>query len=320
MRRGGICVIYITNGANGIEFDEKRRIRQISLNSKVNIRFIRYHSFHSHRGKMGFVLGVDIGSASSKGIILDDHLDDRGPLGSFECPSGGDFKLTAERIRNELLSQAGISAGDIFRTVATGFGSKSVTFTDEVKPDIVCHAKGVSSLLPSVRTAIDVGDLYTKVFRMDGQGSVHNFLLSGKCAGGSGRILQVIAKVLQVKVEEIGELSLKSKKRVEFNTGCAVFAESEAISRLSQEVTKEDLLAGIHRALAAQIDSLAERMGVEQDVAMVGGGARDVGLVQALKEIRGQDILVPPRPHLTAALGAAIIAIERLGKYDSLAL
>jgi predicted CoA-substrate-specific enzyme activase len=147
---------------------------------------------------------------------------------------------------------------------------------------------------------------------MDGQGSVHNFLMSGKCAGGSGRILQVIAKVLQVKVEEIGEMSLKSKKKVEFNTGCAVFAESEAISRLSQEVTKEDLLAGIHRALAAQINSLAERLGVEQDVAMVGGGARDAGLVQAFKEITGLSILVPPRPHLTAALGAALIAMEGL--------
>ena len=165
--------------------------------------------------------------------------------------------------------------------------------------------RGVSSLLPSVRTVIDVGDLYTKVLRIDGDGSVHNFLLSGKCAGGSGRILQVIAKVLQVKVEEIGELSLKSKKRVEFNTGCAVFAESEAISRISQEVTKEDLLAGIHRALAAQIDSLAERIGVEQDVAMVGGGARDVGLVQALKEIRGHDILVPPETPSDGCIGCS---------------
>jgi predicted CoA-substrate-specific enzyme activase len=257
---------------------------------------------------MIFALGIDIGSAASKGIALNDQ----GPLGSFECPSGGDFKLTAERIRKELLSQMGVSASDISRTVATGYGSKLVTFADEVKPDIVCQAKGISSLLPSVRTVIDVGDLYTKVLRIDGNGSVHNFLLSGKCAGGSGRILQVIAKVLQVKVEEIGELSLKSKKRVEFNTGCAVFAESEAISRLSQEVKKEDLLAGIHRALAAQINSLAERMGVEQDVAIVGGGARDVGLVQALKEIRGHDILVPLRPHMTAALGAAIIATESL--------
>lgn len=239
-------------------------------------------------------------------------FDGRVPLGSFECPSGGDFKLTAERVRMELLSQAGRSEKEIFKTVATGYGSTLVTFADEVKPDIVCIAKGISSLLPSVRTVIDVGDLYTKVLRMDEGGSVHHFLLSGKCAGGSGRILQVIAKVLQVKVEEIGELSLKSKKRVEFNTGCAVFAESEAISRLSQEVTKEDLLAGLHRALAAQINSLAERIGVELDLAIIGGGARDVGLVEALREIRGHEIKVPPHPQMTAALGAAIIAMEYL--------
>lgn len=262
------------------------------------------------RGNMVFVLGIDIGSASSKGIALGDQ----GLSGSFECASGGDFKLAAERMKGELLSQAGRSEKDVSRTVATGYGSKLVLFADEVKPDIVCQAKGVSSLLPSVRTVIDVGDLYTKVLRTDGKGSVHNFLMSGKCAGGSGRILQVIAKVLRIKVEEIGELSLKSKKRVEFNTGCAVFAESEAISRLSQEVTKEDLLAGLHRALAAQINSLAERMGVEQDVAMVGGGARDTGLVQALKEIRGHAILVPQNPQMTAALGAAIIAMESLGQ------
>jgi predicted CoA-substrate-specific enzyme activase len=257
---------------------------------------------------MVFVLGIDIGSASSKGIALGG----RGPQGSFECPSGGDFKLTADRVKDELLSQIGLSEDRISRTVATGFGSKLVTFANEVKPDIVCQAKGVASLLPSVRTVIDVGDLYTKVLRIDGAGNVHHFLLSGKCAGGSGRILQVIAKVLHLKVEEIGDLSLKSRKRVEFNTGCAVFAESEAISRLSQEVAKEDLLAGIHRALAAQINSLAERIGVEREVAMVGGGARDVGLVRALGEERGHEILIPAEPHLTAALGAALIAMESL--------
>ena len=259
---------------------------------------------------MIYVLGIDIGSASSKGVLLADQ--NQQLLGSFECPSGGDFRLTALKVRKELFSQAGISAGDISRIVATGYGSTSVVFADEVKPDIVCDAKSISSLLPSVKTVIDVGNLYTKVLRIDSNGGVHNFLMSGKCAGGSGRILQVMAKVLQVRVEEIGELSLKSKKRVEFSTGCAVFAESEAISRLSQEVTKEDLLAGIHRALAAQVNSLAERMGVEKDVALVGGCAKDVGLVQALKEVRGHDILIPPKPHLTAALGAAIVALESL--------
>jgi (R)-2-hydroxyacyl-CoA dehydratese activating ATPase len=257
---------------------------------------------------MLFVLGIDIGSASSKGIVLSSQ----GPVGSFVCPSGGDFKVSADRTRKELVSQARISAGDISRTVATGYGSKLVAFADETKSDISCHGKGVSSLLPSARTVIDVGDLYTKVLRIDGQGGVHKFLLSGKCAGGSGRILQVIAKVLRVRVEEIGELSLKSKKRVDFNTGCAVFSESEAISRISEEVKKEDLLAGIHRALAAQINSLAERIGVEEDMAMVGGGARDVGLVRAMRELRGHDVLVPPSPHLSAALGAALIAMETI--------
>jgi predicted CoA-substrate-specific enzyme activase len=260
---------------------------------------------------MVLVLGIDIGSAQSKGIALDD----RGPLGSFDCSSGGNFKRTAERVRKELVSQAGKSTSDISRTVATGYGSKLVLFADEMKPDIVCLAKGVSSLFPTARTVIDVGDLYTKVLRTDGHGGVHNFILSGKCAGGSGRILQVIAKVLRVNVEEMGEISLKSKQRVEFNTGCAVFSESEAISRIAEGAQKEDLLAGLHRALAAQISSLVERIGIEPEVAMVGGGARNAGLVQAFKELRGHDILVPPNPHMTAALGAAIIARESLSSH-----
>ncbi len=255
---------------------------------------------------MILTLGIDIGSAQSKGVLLGDE----GPLAFFDSPSGGDFKQTALKIREALLTRSGKSADDIAKTIATGYGSKQVPFADDLRSDIVCLARGISALLPTVRTLIDVGDLYTKILRTDGNGKVHNFLLSGKCAGGSGRILQVIAKVLQIDVEEIGELSLRSKRRIEFNTGCAVFAESEAISRLSQEVTKEDLLAGLHRALAAQFNSLAERVGVEMDVAMTGGGARDIGLVQSLAEIRGHPILVPPNPQMTAALGAAIIARE----------
>ncbi len=182
---------------------------------------------------MGLVLGIDIGSASSKGMILNAQ----GIQTSYECHSGGDFKKTAETIRRELLFQIGREEEDISWTVATGYGSKQVAFANEVKSDILCHAKGVSSLLPSVKTVIDVGDLYTRVLRMDGQGNVNHFLLSGKCAGGSGRILQIIAKVLQIRVEEIGELSLRSKKKVDFSSGCAVFSESEAVSRISEGVT-----------------------------------------------------------------------------------
>ena len=129
---------------------------------------------------MRLVLGIDIGSASSKGICLGDQ----GALASFECPSGGDFKLTADRIREALLSQTGISVETISRTVATGYGSKLVSFADEIKSDITCHAKGVSSLLPSVRTVMDVGDLYTKVFRIDGNGGVHEILAERKVRRG----------------------------------------------------------------------------------------------------------------------------------------
>lgn len=255
---------------------------------------------------MVFVLGIDIGSYSSKGVCLEGQ----NLLGSSDCLSGGDYEQTAERIREELLHQSRKSEKDISWVVATGFGSKLVSYANETKTEIVCLAKGISSFSSTVRTVIDIGDLYTKIVRMDGGGGIYNFLLSGKCAGGSGRILQIIAKVLQIKLEEIGELSLKSQKKVDFHTGCAVFSESEAISRIAEGEKKEDLLAGLHRALAAQIYSLAMRIGVEEEVALVGGGARDRGLVQAFQEVSGYEVIVPPNPHMITAFGAALLAKE----------
>ena len=255
---------------------------------------------------MTCLMGIDIGSARSKGLILRD----KEVIASYECASGGDFKIIAHNVRDALLDRAGLSSVDTVPAVATGYGSKQVDYASEIRSDLSCHSKGVHHLFPSVRTVIDVGDLYSKIFSIDGNGGLQKFLLSGKCAGGSGRVLQVIAKVLHVNVEEIGELSMQSKHRVDFNTGCVVFAESEAVSRLAEGVLKEDLLAGIHRALAAQINSIMERLGIEKDLALVGGGARDIGLVKALEEITALPVLVPEEPHMTAALGAALLADE----------
>ena len=253
-------------------------------------------------------VGIDIGSAYSKGVIMLD-----GKIGgSCVVPSGGNYELTADRVNKTLLSSADKSLQRIVYTIATGYGARSATFADEVITDISCHSKGIFYLYPSVRTVVDVGDLFSKAFRIDERGNSVNFLLSGKCAGGSARVLQVIAKVLQISLEDIGGLSLKSQKRVDFNTGCAVFAETEAVSRVAEGVAKEDLLAGIHRALAAQLHSLAERVGIVRDFALVGGGARDIGLVKAVEEITSFEIVVPQQPHLTAALGAAVIAGEKL--------
>jgi predicted CoA-substrate-specific enzyme activase len=253
-----------------------------------------------------FFLGIDMGSASVKGVLLAG----KEILAQVDFPSGGDFEFTADRIREELLSKARVPVESIAYTVATGFGSKSVSYSDSILTDISCHAKGILHLCPTVRTAVAAGDLYSKAFRMDEKGNLRNFLLSGKCAGGSARILKVVAKVLQVPIEDLGDLAFRSSKTVEFNTGCAVFAESEAVSRISEGVTKEDLLAGIHRALAAQLNALAVRLGIEKDCALVGGGARDSGLVKALEAVSGFPIIVPPSPHMTAALGAALIAAE----------
>jgi predicted CoA-substrate-specific enzyme activase len=255
----------------------------------------------------GYVLGIDIGSASSKGVIFCNQK----TVASHVMPSGGNYQFTADKIREELLSSTGLSPGDIVFTVATGYGAKMVSSADDIRADITCHGKGIFHLFPSARTVVDVGDLHSKAFRIDEKGNQLRFLLSSKCAGGSARILKVIAKVLQLKVDELGDLSLKSRKRVDFNTGCAVFAESEAVGRIAEGVAKEDLLAGIHRALAAQLYSLAERVGIERDFALVGGGARDAGLIKAMEEITNLDILVPAEPHLTAAIGAAIIAEEK---------
>ena len=259
---------------------------------------------------MRSVIGIDMGSAYSDGIIMaGDKV-----LGAYECPSGGDYQGAAEIIQKELILQAGLHPDQIGYTIATGYGSKNVLFADEQVTDVSCHARGLFSLHPFVRTAVDIGDLHSKAFHIDDKGNMTNFLPSGKCAGGSGRILKIIAKVLQLKVEEIGKVSTTSKTPIEFGTACAVFAESEAISRISEGISKEDLLAGVYRALAAQVHSLAERLGIESDYAVTGGGARNVGLIEAMKEISGFDPFVPKDPHMTAALGAAVFAGERLEK------
>jgi len=257
---------------------------------------------------MKCTMGIDIGSAFSKGLIMCD----RKIAGAYMTPSGGNYRLTASKVKEQLCSKCGLSENDISYIIATGYGSKNVDFADDSLTDISCHSRGVFYLFPAAKTIVDIGDLFSKAFRISETGNPVNFLLSGKCAGGSARILQKIASVLQVEIDDIGELSLRSKKRIDFHTGCAVFAETEAISRVAEGTTTEDLLAGIHRALASQINSLADRVGIERDYALVGGGAKDIGLVKAVEEIVGFNVVVPREPQMTAALGAAVIGIERV--------
>ena len=161
------------------------------------------------------------------------------------------------RLIDELLAKAGISLKDIARTVATGQGSGMVPFADEQVTDLRCCARGINSIFPTARTIIGVEGQSSQVIRISETGQVINFVVSEKCAAGSGRLLEVIANVLQIDLKDIGPLSLKSKNPVAFTTGCAVFGESEAVSRVAEGAAKEDILAGIHEALANKLSGPA---------------------------------------------------------------
>jgi predicted CoA-substrate-specific enzyme activase len=205
------------------------------------------------------------------------------------------------------IEKAGLSSAEISRTIATGYGAGAVDFANRTVTDISCHAAGIHYLFPSVRTVVDVGGQFSRAIRLDSDGKATNFVQNEKCAGGSGKFLQVVARILHINVEEIGSLSLKSTRPVEFTTGCAVFAESEAVSRISEGATGADILAGVHKAMAAKIVNLIVRIGFLNDCAVTGGGAKDEGLVRAIEEELAGRVLIPEEPQISAALGAALL-------------
>lgn len=256
---------------------------------------------------MVHVLGVDIGSIFSKAVVCNHQT-----LTAYAViPSGGNYKETAKKVVKNALGEANLSFEQISYTVATGYGASSVSLCNEAVTDISCQGKGIYHLFPSARTVIDIGGQFSKVIRLDDAGRVTNFILNEKCAGGSGRFLQIIARLLHIDVNEIGPLSLKSQKPVDFNTGCAVFAESEGISRVAEGALKEDILGGIHKAMASKIINLVERAGLIRDCALTGGGAKDIGLVKTLEESLGLNTYVPEEPQISGAFGAALIAFEK---------
>ncbi|HOJ44286.1 MAG TPA: acyl-CoA dehydratase activase, partial [Syntrophorhabdaceae bacterium] len=228
---------------------------------------------------MAFFIGIDVGSGWTKAVVSKDN-----EIKSYAIvPSGGDYNKAARDACEIALKKIDISTKDIKYTVATGYGATMADFAQDTASDISCHAKGISALFPHVRTVIDIGAQFTRAIRIDEDGRIINFIMNEKCAGGSGKFLQVTARILRVDIEELGSLSLKSKNPVEFTTACAVFAESEAISRISEGARPEDIVAGIHRAMASKIITLAARVGMTPNYAITGGGAKDTGLVKALE-------------------------------------
>ena len=253
---------------------------------------------------VAWTAGIDIGSVTTKVVVLADGI----ILSQCVTSSGGDYRRAAEQAMTSALAKVGLSIDNISHMVATGFGAANVPFKAQKVTEIAAQSRGIHHLFPQVRTVIDIGGQATRVVKVNGRGEAVDFVVSEKCASGSGRFLEVMARVLQTPLEEFGALSFKSTKQVQFTTSCAVFAESEAISRIAEGAAKEDILAGVHESMAIKVVSLVHRVRLEKAVAFTGGGAMDVGLVRAIESRLGEKLLVPMEPVLTGALGAALIA------------
>ncbi|MDO8473509.1 MAG: acyl-CoA dehydratase activase [Dehalococcoidia bacterium] len=249
-------------------------------------------------------IGVDAGSLTTKAVVMDGSL----VLGrSLVHSSVKDAGLIAIA---EALKAAGLSREQVTSVVATGIGRAEVPGSSQAT-EIACDARGAKHLVPSATTVIDMGAEGSRAIRCDASGRVVDFVLNDKCAAGCGVFLDAMAKALRVSVAEMGELSLKSTQDVNITAMCVVFAESEVVSQIHRRVPKEDILNGIHKSIATRLVGMANRIGVNKDVVVVGGVARNVGVVRWLRELLNVDIVVPESPEFAGATGAALIAVER---------
>jgi predicted CoA-substrate-specific enzyme activase len=253
-----------------------------------------------------YFAGVDIGSTMTKVVLTDKAAN---LLSTIKGPTGAEHRQLANEVMRQALEEASLQIDGISYIVATGYGRLNVPFADRQITELSCHARGVYSLFPNVRTAIDIGGQDAKCMKID-NGRLVNFVMNDKCAAGTGRFLEVTATALGIKLEDMGDISLKATKKVQISTLCTIFAQQEVVALISRGERLENILAGLHDALAGRIATLARRLGIEPDLVLTGGVAKNVGMVTAMKESLGFEILVPEEPLITGALGAAILANE----------
>jgi len=252
--------------------------------------------------------GVDVGAKFAKVVILKD-----GQVSArAKALVGFDVLKSASDVFETALKDAGLSRGDIQRVVATGMGRNAVLQkppinADEAVSEVVADAAGAFQVVPTVKTVIDVGAEEGRGIRVEG-GRVKDFVINERCAAGAGTFVEAMARALEVKVEDMGPLSLKSTNTIPMNAQCCVFAESEVVSLIHSKISKEDVSKAIHDAIAGRISSMVLRVGVEKDVLLMGGVALNPGFRPPLEKELHTDIIVPEFPEFVSALGAAVIA------------
>jgi len=257
------------------------------------------------------VAGVDIGSVTTKAVILENEK----MLSRAISPTGANPKIVAEEVFKKALDHANLSRQDIGYIVSTGYGRRAIEFGNKTVTEISCCARGaqwIGTSLGEARTIIDLGGQDMKVISLEEDGTIADFVMNDKCSAGTGRFLEVMADVLGMSLENLGELSLKSKTPIQINSTCTVFAESEVISLIAQGKNKKDIIAGIHSSIASRIVNMVRGVGEKGVVFFCGGGAKNRGMHKALEDRLGMKVYVPQEPQFVIALGAALIAKESL--------
>jgi len=257
------------------------------------------------------VCGVDVGSTQTKGVLMNEG---REIISKILIETGANVSKAAENAFKLLLEQNGLRKNDVTFIVGTGYGRYKVTFGDTQITEISCHAKGASFFFPRTRTVIDMGGQDTKVIRVGKNGEVIDFVMNDKCAAGTGRFLSACADVADCSIDEIGPLSLKAEKPAKLTSVCTVFVESEIMSYLAKGEKLENILKGVHAAIAARTVSLVRRVGIVEEVTFTGGVSKNIGMVKALEEKLGIKLNVSPLSHYMGAIGAALFALERVLK------
>ena len=257
-----------------------------------------------------YTLGIDIGSTASKCVMLADGKE----IVAKSLISVGAGTSGPQRAIDEVLESAGKKREEMAFVLATGYGRNSLmNFADKQMSELSCHAKGAHFLFPEVHTVIDIGGQDVKILQIE-DGIMTNFAMNDKCAAGTGRFLDVMARVLEVDVKDLGRLGAMSTKYVGISSTCTVFAESEVISQLSMGTDKCDIINGIHKSVAGRVAGLAHRIGVRDQVVMTGGVAQNQGVVNALQDELGHEIHTSPLTQYNGALGAALFAFDKVNK------
>jgi (R)-2-hydroxyacyl-CoA dehydratese activating ATPase len=260
---------------------------------------------------MDYVAGIDIGCRSTKAALLDES---RRVCATAIVKTRPDFPAVAQEAMDQALAEVGGRRGDVKYVATTGLGRYNVPFRDIQITDITCAARGAEFLFPHTSCVLDVGGQSTRAIRLREGGRVKEFKSNDKCAAGSGGFLERAAHYLEISLTQLGPLSMRADKPTTISSVCAVLAESEIINHVSEGQSVENIVRGIHNSLASRSKALLSRVGLEDEVTFVGGVARQQGMVEALKQTINRKVNVSEQPDTVAALGAALLAYQRLQK------